>query len=72
VRKIKVTKAEGVKLGLTRRSSSRKIPLLSLEQWQRACKALNIELPWTARKANILICGIQFNAQHIGKVIHVS
>jgi MOSC domain-containing protein YiiM len=71
VHKVKVTKAEGVMLGLPRRASSRQITVLCEEQWQQACKALNIVLPWTARRANLLICGIQFSAQHIGKVIHI-
>ena len=71
VHKVKVTKAEGVMLGLPRRASNRQITVLCEEQWQQACKALNIVLPWTARRANLLICGIQFSAQHIGKVIHI-
>ncbi len=71
VNKVKVTKAVGLTLGLPRRSGSRQITLLSLAQWQQACKALNVKLPWTARRANLLICGLQFNAQHIGQVIHI-
>jgi MOSC domain-containing protein YiiM len=71
VHKVKVTKAEGVMLGLPRRASNRQITVLCEEQWQQACKALNIVLPWTARRANLLISGIQFSAQHIGKVIHI-
>ena len=71
VHKVKVTKAEGVTLGLPRRPSSRQITVLCEEQWQQACRALNIMLPWTARRANLLISGLQFNAQHIGKVIHI-
>lgn len=71
VHNVKVTKAEGVTLGLPRRASSRQITVLCEEQWQQACKALNIILPWTARRANLLISGIQFNAEHIGKVMHI-
>ncbi len=71
INEVKVTKALGLTLGLPRRPSARQVTLLSIEQWQQACKTLNIELPWTARRANLLICGLQFNAQHIGKVIHV-
>ncbi len=71
VHNVKVTKAEGVTLGLPRRASSRQITVLCEEQWQQACKALTIILPWTARRANLLICGIQFNAEHIGKVMHI-
>ena len=71
VHQIKVTKAEGLTLGLSRRPSSRQITVLCEEQWQQACKTVNKVLPWTARRANLLICGIQFNAEHIGKVIHI-
>ena len=62
----KVTKDKGVNLGLPRKASNRQVTLLSLEQWQQACEVLNIRLPWTARRANLLVCGLQFNAQHIG------
>lgn len=71
VHNVKVTKAEGLTLGLPRRASSRQITVLCEEQWQQVCKALTIILPWTARRANLLICGIQFNAEHIGKVMHI-
>ncbi len=71
VRQINVTRAEGLTLGLPRRPSSRQITVLCEEQWQQACKTVNQVLPWTARRANLLICGIPFNAKHIGKVIHV-
>jgi MOSC domain-containing protein YiiM len=71
VHNVKVTKAEGLTLGLPRRASSRQITVLCEEQWQQACMALTIILPWTARRANLLISGIQFNAEHIGKVMHI-
>ncbi|MBU2972555.1 molybdenum cofactor biosysynthesis protein [Pseudoalteromonas sp. C2R02] len=69
--KAKVTKAEGVNLGLPRKPSNRQVTILSLEQWLEACSALNITLPWFTRRANLLVSGIEFNAGHIGKVINI-
>jgi MOSC domain-containing protein YiiM len=69
--KVKVTKELGLTLGLPRRPSTRQITLLSIEQWQQACEILSVKYPWTVRRANLLIVGMQFNAEHIGKVIHI-
>lgn len=33
----------------------RQITLLSLDDWQAACAELGIELPWQARRANLLV-----------------
>lgn len=51
------------------RPGSRQITLLSTEQWQIACLEIGIDLPWTARRANLLVDGIQFDQSYLGKVI---
>lgn len=71
VNSAKVTKEKGINIGLPRRQGNRQVTLLSFEQWQQACDTLNIKLPWTARRANLLVTGIQFNIQYVGKVIHI-
>jgi MOSC domain-containing protein YiiM len=69
--KAKITKERGVNLGLPRKQSNRQVTLLSLDQWQAACDFLNVQLPWTTRRANMLVSGIEFNTQYIGKVINI-
>ena len=37
---------------------TRQVTVLSREAWQTACQALEAELPWTTRRSNILIEGL--------------
>ena len=59
--------------GLTlenRRAGKREITLLSMERWADACRELGAEVPWTFRRANLLIRGIDLAAQ-IGKTLTI-
>ena len=47
----------------------RQVSLLSAEQWGMACKVVGSKLPWTTRRANILVSGVQFGAQHVNKIV---
>lgn len=40
------------------KSKKRQITLLSKEDWESACKSLNLDLHWTVRRANLMIEGI--------------
>ena len=43
-----------------RKFSKRQITVLAIEDWQAACRdAGAIDLPWTARRANLLVAGLQ-------------
>lgn len=54
-----VTAAQGVADDLRGRPGRRQVTVLSLEAWQAACAAAGRpELPWTARRANLLVTGI--------------
>lgn len=39
----------------------RQITVMSLTDWQVACAELNVELPWTARRANLLVDELDFH-----------
>ncbi len=51
--------------------SKRQVIVLSSEQWQRTCDTLEADLHWTIRRANLLVEGIEFTRNNIGKVLHV-
>ena len=37
----------------------RQVTILSAEAWNSVCEELKTELPWTTRRANILVSGIK-------------
>ena len=54
-----VTASSGVADDFRGRSGRRQVTVLSLEDWQAACaQAGRAELPWTTRRANLLVSGI--------------
>jgi MOSC domain-containing protein YiiM len=48
----------------------RQVTLLSLAAWQAACRELGIDLPWSARRANLLVDDLPLQ-QRIGAQIHI-
>lgn len=49
------TGLEGDSRGIVR---GRNVSVLSLEAWRAACADLGMELPWTTRRANLLVSGL--------------
>ncbi len=66
-----VTRVAGVTGDARGKPSKRQITLLSKEQWQQACAELATELPWTIRRANLLVEGVQFDSSFVGKQIQI-
>ena len=54
----------------TRKGGNRQVTLLSAESWADACRDLKAEPPWTSRRANFLIEGVDL-ASGIGKTISI-
>ena len=58
-----VTAGSGVADDFRGRSGRRQVTVLSLEDWQAACaQAGRPELPWTSRRANLLVSGLDLAA----------
>ena len=54
-----VTRARGVAGDFRGRPGRRQVTVLNLESWQAACReAGDAHLPWTARRANLLVTGV--------------
>lgn len=67
----KLTVAEGI-LGDFRGSQrGRQITILSEIAWQQACTELDVELPWTIRRANLLVDDIEFDASYVGRTVRI-
>lgn len=49
----------------------RQVTLLSVHSWQDVCAELNADLPWTMRRANLLIEGLRFNQDDVGKIVQI-
>ena len=49
----------------------RQLTLLSGEAWTRACDELGVVLPWTTRRANLLISGREFGPEDMGRTVHI-
>ncbi|MFT6896971.1 MAG: MOSC domain-containing protein YiiM [Paraglaciecola sp.] len=62
-----VTGVAGVEDDARRRAGKRQVTVLSIEQWQEACSELDTVLPWTIRRANLLVQGLSFGPQHVGQ-----
>lgn len=70
----KVTESGGLegdfrgKGGITRK---RQVTVLSIQQWEQACKELGVSLPWHTRRANFCVEGLTFGPEDVGKILHV-
>jgi MOSC domain-containing protein YiiM len=49
----------------------RQITILSESDWLNACQQLDTELPWTTRRANLLVDGIEFDDSCVGRKLRI-
>ncbi|WP_178862343.1 MOSC domain-containing protein [Thiomicrorhabdus cannonii] len=49
----------------------KQVTLLSLKSWQAACEEAGKTLPWTERRANLLVDEMDFDASMIGMQVQV-
>ena len=68
---VEISCEQGVLPDTRGKPGKRQVTLLSLEAWQTACTELGAELPWTTRRANILVSGITFSADDVGKILQI-
>ena len=61
----------GVKGDYRGRAGSRQVTVLSQDSWIDACDHLNVDLPWTIRRANLLITGKRFSREDVGSIISI-
>lgn len=66
-----VTCSAGVEQDFFGRPGKRQVTVMSQEQWQTVCEELNTQLPWTTRRANLLVEGLSFSADNVGKTLRI-
>jgi MOSC domain-containing protein YiiM len=62
--------ASGVAGDVPRTKPHRQVTVVAQAAWQRACADLGAEVPWTARRANLLVDGVEL-ARTTGKRLRV-
>lgn len=50
---------------------NRQITILSATAWRKACAEVNADLPWTIRRANLLVDEVEFDASFVGKSVTI-
>ena len=65
-----VTTKAGIAEDFRGKTQGRQITVIVREAWERACSDLKKEIPWTARRANLLIEGLDLH-QTAGKHLHI-
>jgi MOSC domain-containing protein YiiM len=68
---VQVSCREGVGGDFRGRPGRRQVTLLSQEAWQAACTELGTDLPWTTRRANLLIKGLSFGQGSVGSILQI-
>ena len=64
-----VTRQGGVADDFRGRPGRRQVTVLSMESWRAACRqAGRPELPWTARRANLLVSGVDLAAAGVLRI----
>ena len=66
-----VSKVAGVEGDFRGKPGKRQVTVMSIEQWQHACDELGTILPWTIRRANLLVDGVSFDATMVGQQIKI-
>ena len=57
--KVQITQKNGLQGDYRGKYGPRQITVLSQEAWDQACNGVQAKLPWTTRRANLLISGIE-------------
>lgn len=65
-----VSTETGVAKDFRGKPGDRQVTLVSAAAWRDACAQLGREIPWTARRANLLVDGLDF-AGTIGSIISI-
>lgn len=65
-----ISTTTGVALDSRGKPGPRQVTVISADAWQSACSELGKELPWTTRRANLLVEGIDL-PETTGAVLHI-
>ena len=66
-----ITVAKGITGDFRGSQADRQITILSESAWQRACDSIKADLPWTTRRANLLVDGVELSEADVGKIVRI-
>jgi MOSC domain-containing protein YiiM len=71
---VNVSVKDGIDGDYHGRTRSRQVTVLSREAWEQVCLELGVDLPWTARRSNLLVDGVDLEDStrrrlHIGELV---
>jgi MOSC domain-containing protein YiiM len=66
-----ITMADGILGDCRGPQHGRQLTILSESAWLRACTELGAELPWTIRRANLLVDDVEFDASYVGRSLRI-
>ncbi|MEN8619387.1 MOSC domain-containing protein [Shewanella baltica] len=66
-----VTQLSGVEKDVFGRPGKRQVTVLSKIQWQQTCHSIEADLPWTTRRANLLVDDLVFSSADVGKHLQI-
>ncbi len=66
-----ITLNAGVHSDTRGKPGPRQVTVLSMDTWQEVCAELGEDLPWTTRRANLLISGLRFCPGDVGRQIRI-
>jgi len=66
-----ITMDTGVHSDTRGRPGNRQVTVLSADTWQQVCSELKADLPWTTRRANLLIGGLTFGPDDVGRRVRI-
>lgn len=68
---VEISCEQGVVPDTRGKPGRRQVTLLSVQSWQDACTELGSKLPWTYRRANLLIDGVRFSEADVGRILRI-
>jgi MOSC domain-containing protein YiiM len=66
-----VTVANGILGDFRGAQQGRQITIMSESAWHKACAEVDTDLPWTTRRANLLVDEVEFDASYVGKTVRI-
>ena len=66
-----ITVEKGITGDFRGSQKNRQITILSEPAWGKTCAVLNKDLPWTVRRANLLVDGVEFSEADVGKIVSI-
>lgn len=66
-----ITVEKGITGDFRGSQKNRQITILSESAWRKTCAFIDTDLPWTVRRANLLVDGVDFSAADVGKIVSI-